>query len=178
MPAMGIISAIVGLVGTGMSASAQAQAGQAAKEANEFNAAIAENDALQVEQKAQWDEGIQREESRLQMGTMRARYAKSGVNLDEGSPLLIMADAAAKAEKDALATRWAADVEKVSKRNQARLFRMYGENAANAANTGAMSTVLSGIGQFGKSYYSGKTAGTSAKSGYSNSLAYDAGYYN
>jgi hypothetical protein len=110
-----------------------------------------------------WDETISRESSRERISKMIASYAKSGVVLDEGSPLLVMADSAAKAEKDALAIRWGGDVDYTQAINEANLMRFYGKNAAKTGRTQAGVTMLQGIGNAGMAYGQGKYTGTYGK---------------
>ena len=166
MMVMGIVSMVAGLAGSMQSAKAQRQAGEAQQEAAnaeagayDFNAGIFDSNASQTREKASYEEGIQREEARKLLSEQRVRYAKSGVNISEGSPLLIMADSAAKAEKDALAIRWGGDVAATGLENQATLQRFYGQNArrtgqlqGKSANTMANATLLQGIGNAGMSY--------------------------
>jgi hypothetical protein len=172
---IGIISLVAGLAGSVASANAQSQAADAEKKAglaeqraNEFNASLREKDAEQTRQAAMWEESKSRDESRALISKQRAMYARSGVALDEGSPLLIMADTAAQAEKDALAIRWQGDTAYAAGMNEAELMRLYGRNAAEGAGfrsksmkTAATATVLSGLGQAGKAYGSGNTTGVS-----------------
>lgn len=160
---IGIISLVAGVVGSAMSANAQAQAGEAEKKAYEFNAQLKEQEAEQLKTKAMWDESLSREQSREHIAKMRAMYAKSGVRLDEGSPLLVMADSAAKAEKDALAIRWGGDVDYTQAINEANLMRFYGKNAAKTGRTQAGVTMLQGIGNAGMAYGQGKYTGTYGK---------------
>jgi hypothetical protein len=153
---IGIISLVAGLAGSAMSANAQQQAGEAEKKAYEFNAQLKDEEAKQIKAKAMWDETISRESSRERISKMIASYAKSGVVLDEGSTLLVMADSAEKAEKDALAIRWDGDVNYAQALNEANMMRFYGKNAAKAGQMQAGTTLLQGIGNAGMSYMSMK----------------------
>jgi len=155
---IGIISLVAGLAGSVQAANAQKQAGEAQKEAYEFNARISDENARQTREKAMWDESASREESRAQIAKMMAMYAKSGVALDKGSPLLIMAKSAEDAEKDALAIRWMGDVNATEYENQATLNRFYGRNAKKTGNTQANTTLLQGIGNAGMAYGQGKNS--------------------
>ena len=170
---MGIISLAAGLAGSMQSANAQRQAGEAQQEAAnaearayDFNADISDSNARQTREKAAYEEGIQREEASKLLSEQRVRYAKSGVNIAEGSPLLVMADSAAKAEKDALAIRWGGNVAATGQENQSTLLRYYGQNArrtgqlqGKTANTMANATLLQGIGNAGMAYGQAKYKG-------------------
>lgn len=156
---MGIVSMVAGLAGSMSAAKGQKDAAAAENDAMNFNADIADSNAGQIREKAAWDEGINRDNARQFIGRQRTMYAKSGVNISEGSPLLIMADSAEKAEKDALAIRWGGDVAATEQENQANLLRFYGRNSIKAGNTQANATMLQGIGQAGMAYGQAKYKG-------------------
>jgi len=152
---IGIISLVAGLAGSASAANAQQQAANAQAEANEYNAKILEENAAQAKQKAMWEEDASRDEARKLIAKQRAMYAKSGVDISEGSPLLIMADTAAQAEKDALAIRWQGDIDYTSGMNQAGLLRYYAKQGRKTGQTQSATTLLQGIGNAGMSYGKG-----------------------
>ncbi len=137
--ALPIIAIAASVAGTAMSAIGQYRAGQAQEAANEYNAQITERKAVQEEQAS-------RDRLRKLMGTQRAMYAKAGVNLSSGSPLLVLAETAAEGEKEALNIRYGGQEE-------SNLQRFYGTQAKKAGTIGAASTLLTGLGQAGTSYY-------------------------
>jgi hypothetical protein len=92
----------------------------------------------------------QEETSRLEwtrlMGRQRSLYAKAGVDLTSGSPLLVLADTAMKAEQEQARISTAG-------KSEATLDRYYGEMAAYAGKMGAWSTFLTGLGKAGMDLY-------------------------
>jgi len=75
----------------------------------EYNAAVARSQALALETVADIDIARQRKIATRLRGTQVAGYAKAGVKL-EGSPLEVMIDSAAEAEKDIAITRYNAKI--------------------------------------------------------------------
>lgn len=123
-------------VGTGLSAFSKYQEGQAKKEAYDYDAKLALKKAG-IEEKQ-----IREKYSRL-MGRRRSLYAKAGVDITSGSPLLDMAETAAMAEEEAMTKRSEGHTE-------AERLRMYGKISANTGLTSAMSTLFSGISSIGE----------------------------
>jgi hypothetical protein len=143
---LGLVALGVGIVGTGLSAYSQYQAGAAQKEAYDYNAEI-------VQQKAAYDEAQARDRLRKLMSTQRALYAKAGVDLTSGSPLLVLAQTAAEGEEEALNIRRTGY-------NEAQLQKYYGSQAKTAGTLGAGSTLLTGLGNLGLAYGAGKSGVT------------------
>ena len=138
-------------IGTVFSARAQYQAGAAEEAGREYTAQITERKAAQ-------EELASREKLRKLMAGQRALYAKAGVDISSGSPLLVLAETAAEGEKEALAIR-AGGLE------EAELERYYGRQAGRAGKVRAAGTLLTGLGRAGAGYYamSRKTKATTPK---------------
>lgn len=160
MPALPYIALGAMGLGTITSAVSQIQQGKAQKEAYEQNAAIDRQNAIAVEKQADYEEGIQREKTDALKSRQRALYAKAGVDITSGSPLLVMTEDMERAEADALAIRYGGNVKKTEYLNRANLNEYYGGQAETAGKTGAFSTVLSGIGNMGMSYLKLKGKGS------------------
>ena len=128
--------------GTLMSMKGQQQAGEAQKEGNEYNARITETEGAYAEEQA-------RLKLKRLLGTQRALYAKAGVDITSGSPLLVMADTAAEGEKERMYTEY-------GYKSRAKQLRLYGEQAEKAGQIGATSSFLSGLGKIGTMYAAGK----------------------
>lgn len=157
---LAMISAAASVLGTGVSAFGQVQAGQAAKAAGDYNAAVARNNQIVAEQQAadaqrrgDVAETEQRRKVRMLAGTQRAALAASGVQLDSGTALDILGDTAAMGELDALTIRNNAEREAYGYRVQgvnfgaeAGLQSMRGQSAMTSGLIGAGGTVLSGAG--------------------------------
>ena len=129
----------VGLVGTGVSVYGQMKAGRAEEAASEYNAQLAE-------QKAFEEETASRERLKKLMARQRALYAKAGVDIASGSPLLVLADTRDEGEDEAMAIRYGGSA-------TASQQRFMGRQARRGANIGATGTFLTGLGQAGINYY-------------------------
>ena len=129
----------VSIAGTALSAVGQYRAGQAASAAHEYSAGI-------IERRSAQEEELSRERLSKLMASQRALYAKAGVDISSGSPLLVLAETAAEGEKEALAIRRGG-------KEEATLERYYGKQAKRAGKIGAFSTFLTGMGQAGVGYY-------------------------
>ena len=69
------------------------------------NAYYYEAEAQMARQKAQWDEGILREQIRSTMGAQKAAYAARGVRMT-GSPFEVISETLIQGQKDILAVRY------------------------------------------------------------------------
>lgn len=123
------------------------QEARAARAAAEYNARMAEMNAIQAEQQAAAEEDRQRRLSYKQLSAMRAGYGAAGVSI-EGSPLDVLEESAANAELDALTIRHAGQVRATAFRQEAALERMRGRAEYRAGLLGAASSLLSGVGGF------------------------------
>jgi len=140
----------VAVAAVAVSAFGTIQAGQAAKSAAKYNAAVAEQAAKAASDKAAYDEQRHRESIRKLMSSQRALYGKSGLDMTEGSPLLVMEDTAAQGELDAMAIRYGGDIASARDRSAANLSRMQGAAAVTASYFQAGSTLLSGASSAGR----------------------------
>ena len=132
--------------GAVMSAVGAIQQGKAAKNAANYNAAIATNDARIAELQAQAEESRHRRMARKAIGGIRAAYGASGVTL-EGTPTDVLYESVANAESDALNIRYGGLLRSQGFMNTAQLDRMQGKNAQTAGYMNAASSLLSGGAQ-------------------------------
>jgi hypothetical protein len=142
----GVFSGI-GAAAGGVSAIAQYKKGQAEKAAYDYNANVA------LEKMKEQSETSEAKFSSL-MGKQRSLYAKAGVDITSGSPLLVLADTAMQAEEEQQRIR-------ASGETSAQMQRYYGDVSAYAGTTGAMGTFLTSLGKSGSQY-------TAAKAGVSS----------
>jgi hypothetical protein len=138
MPAIPFIAMGITAAGGVMSASAQSEEGQMEKIANEANAKV-------IEINASKEEIAKRRENQQILASQRTLYSKAGVDLSSGSPLLIMSQSAAEAEREAMDIRY-------SGKREGRLMRYYGRQAKSAADVKAGSTLLTTIGNTATQY--------------------------
>ena len=156
---MQYVGAILGMVGGGISAYGQLQTAKVEAAAYKYNASINDRNAVQERQKADYDEEQSRKRLHILMGTQRALYAKAGVDLSSGSPLLVLAETAAEGEEEAQNIRWQGDVNVAEQKNQATLNRFYAKQGIKASKTAAWSTMLSSASGSAGSAYSAKKKG-------------------
>jgi len=116
-------------------------AAKAARQTAEYNAKLAENEAILVaRQKAEEEANLRRNSERL-VATQRVATAASGVEMS-GSPLQAMADAYFNTEMDALRIQYSADVAATAADAQAALARAEGQARSNALKTQAYTSLL------------------------------------
>ena len=139
-------SVAVAAASTALSVYGQYQAGQAAEATANYNAKLAENEALAKEQQSHVESlQMQKNKERL-LASQRAGFAKAGAVGTEGTPLLLMAEQAGTMELDILNQQRNRAMQATALRSEADLQRYTGEQAASAATIGAGATLLSGIG--------------------------------
>jgi hypothetical protein len=117
------------------SAQAQAKSAQASAAAALYNANIADqNAAITREQKGAATEAFDRSTART-MGSTVAAYGASGVQVDSGSPMDVLADSTRSAALDRLTLQYNYDLKARDYENQAQLNRMNAANGLQAATT-------------------------------------------
>jgi len=143
---MSIIPIALMAVGTVTSAMSAIQEGNAMSAAEKANANLSDLYASQVRQSGAYEVSkIERQKKQTQ-ATQKARYAKSGVLITEGSPIEVMADTAAQYEMDILATRYNTEVEAGAYDYQAKYRRQMASRYRSLGYTKAFSTVLLNVG--------------------------------
>lgn len=141
------------LIGAGAAVSAVGTIGTAvsARNAANWNAQKAEQDAAYAKDMAGIEEQRQRIQARKQIGAMRAGYGASGLQID-GSVEDILAESASNAELDALLIRQGGAARATGLRNEANLDRAQGKNAMRSGALSAAGTLLGGAGQTSYAY--------------------------
>ena len=160
---MAYAAVIAAVAGAAVSAYGAVRQGQYQEAAAEYNAKIAERDAELARQKAEYDADVSAKEFKKLLGRQKALYAKAGVDISEGSPLLVMAYQAEEGERDRQAILYGGKTAQESAIDRARLFRFTGENAATAGYISGGSTFLSGLGSSYNSYRLNNTLNNTTK---------------
>ena len=135
-------SALAGIMGYkgNMAAAKSAQA------VADYNAVLAENEAvLLARAKRDQEEALRKQSDRL-VGTQTAMVAASGVQMT-GTPLQVLADTYFSTEMDAAMIRYAGDIEQVQKQSEAALARAEGGARASALKYQAYGSLLTGAQQ-------------------------------
>ena len=121
-------------------------AAKSAKAVGEYNAALAENEAVILARAKRDEEEALRKQSDRLVGTQRAMVAASGVQMT-GTPLQVLADTYFSTEMDAAMIRYAGDIEQVQKQSEAALARTEGGARAAALKYQAYGSLLTGASQ-------------------------------
>lgn len=149
-----LIAAGATAVGAGVAAYSSYQAGQATKRLMNFNAKLAEQDAMVRERDGRILANAQRDQNRRLLARQRALYGAAGVDMT-GTPLLVEAEQAGQLEMAALEVERSASIEAGRARQQAVIDRMQGKAAARSGALNAAGTILQGAGQSAGLYAQG-----------------------
>ena len=126
--------------------------GKAAKQAADYNSALALNQAAAARQKATFDRQQYETQARKILGAQYASFLGPGGVRREGTPLELAADTAANIELDAQTIIYAGELEARGLESQSVLNRIEGRAAQRAAKFQAAGTTLLTAGQAGVSY--------------------------
>ena len=132
-------SAVVGFKGN------QAAA-KAARQTAEYNAQVAENEAILLQRKKTAEEASMRQSAERTIASQRVATAASGVQMS-GSALQALADSYFATEMDALNIQYAADIEQTAKASEAALARAEGRARSSALKTQSYQSLLQGGSQ-------------------------------
>jgi hypothetical protein len=151
---------------SGVAASAEAKA-QAS--ISEYNARVAEQQALQTERATQFQQQRQAEEAQRYESTIQANLGTSGAVTDQGTPLMIQAKQQAESELDNLMLGYQGQVEAgrarsqaAGERMQASIYKQKAGSSYTAGLIGAGSSLLTGFGKMASTYKSTPTKITDA----------------
>jgi hypothetical protein len=156
--ALALASLSLAAVGTGTAFYSAVQQGKTAKATGEYNAKLAENQALQEDMEARENIRRKRDENRRLLATQRGKYAKAGV-VEEGTPLEVMAESAKFLELDALEMSRQSSTRTALLRAQAQRDRAIGSSTAKAYGLQAGASLLNGASQAAGGYLSYKKSG-------------------
>lgn len=151
---MAVAIPFIMIAGAAISAYGAIQQGKAQKAASQYNAALAERNALVSTQQANAEaERIRVAASRVQ-GAMVARMGASGLTID-GSAIDALGDSAAQAQLDIETVKYRGKLEAMGYHSNAELDRMRGKTAQEQSYYRAASEILTGVGQAGATYAAG-----------------------
>jgi hypothetical protein len=148
-------------IGTAVSVVGALSQGQQAKSAADYNAAVANNNAIAARQQADANAAAQQRKARLQIGSMRAGYGASGVSL-EGSPLDVLEQSASMAELDRQNILYGGALKAQGYEATAGLELMRGDAAVTGSYFNAGSALLMGAAKTGA--FMGSDAGVTEAS--------------
>ena len=139
------VATIAVVAGASLTAYSQYQAGKAQKAMADYNAKLAENEAIAQEQATRAETERMRSEKRRMLATQRAAYGKTGAIATEGTSLLTMAEQAGEMEKDILNMQRTGAMQAQASRSEAALSRYQGKQAKAQGIMKAGSSLLSGV---------------------------------
>lgn len=148
--ALKTISLVSTVVGTAVSAYGSIQAAEAEKDAANYNAAVARNNAIAAKQSADFEIERLRERKRRLRGSQIARISKSGTDLSDSYDLLY--DSELQQELDIMATAYQGNVVSNAELASGVLARKRGSAASTAGLLGAGETLLGGTERLANSF--------------------------
>ena len=116
---------------------------KAAKQTADYNAKLAENEAIILARRKVEEENNMRQQSERLIASQRVATAASGIEMS-GSALQALADSYFNTEMDALKIQYAADIEQTQKQAEATLARAEGRARASALKTQSYQSLLQG----------------------------------
>lgn len=132
------------VLGGVMGAKGAKAASSAAQQAANYNAQVAENEAVLLQRaKTEEETALRRQSSRL-IATQRVATAASGIQMS-GSPMQALADSYFNTEKDAARIQYASSIEQIQKESQANIARFEGASQSAALEYQAQQSLLSGF---------------------------------
>jgi len=139
---MGQVAAAAAIVGVGVvQAKQQGAIGKYNQRVQERNALIAEQEATQIGQQADFDIARFDQKFRQTRGTVEVALAKSGVVMDSGSGARVQESNALEAEMERKITRYNADMGVARKMEEAQFSRVQGNMARQSARLAQIQTV-------------------------------------
>ena len=169
---MQAIPAIIMVASAAVSAYGSYQQGKRAKEAADANAALERQNAEAARRKAEYDAERSALEWKQLMGRQKALYAKAGVDITSGSPLLTLAFESEQAEKDRQAILYSGRTAEASANARASLYEKTGNDAYKSSYIAAGGTFLSGVAKaYDTSYFGSSSSSSSSSSSGSASSA-------
>lgn len=148
---LGAVATAASIAGTAVSVMSAMNQGAAMQKQAEYNAQVAERQALAARQAASLEEERHRDKTRKLLSSQRAAIAASGLDL-EGSPLAVMEETAAEAELDALLIRHSGNMSELQAKSQAAADRLAGRTARIQGYYGAGASLLNGVSALGRTY--------------------------
>jgi len=148
-----IVVAVIA-VGALASAGTAVYSGEQARKAQSYNADAMEEQARAERMKADYEAGILKRNADKMRARMRLNYLSSGVDISEGTAMMVMAEDAKQAEMDFQAIRYGGNAAAIRAKQEARMARYQGASAARAGYINAGSSLLTGAGQAAQTYAS------------------------
>jgi hypothetical protein len=151
--------AFLAVAAAAVQAFGQYKAGQDQKSLAQYNESVAQQNAEAISQKTAFDVQTQKDKARRLMSIQRVNYAKSGVEISEGTPLDVLLQQVKDAELETLSTQYTGKVAYNKAMSQGDSYGWQGERAAEAATIGAVGTIMKAPVEYENAQMMGKLRG-------------------
>lgn len=142
------VSAGLAFLSFGLNMFGQKKANEANQAAGEYNAAMLMQNAGLAREQGLVAADQQAREAKRTVGSMVASYGASGVQVDQGSPLDVLADSARQATLDNLTIKYNAEMQARNYEQQAQLALMGGQTSSTSQLLGAAGAGLDAFGYY------------------------------
>lgn len=160
MPALPIIAAVTAIAGAGMGAYSAVSAGNNAKAAADYNSQVAQNAALDAENRGAVAAAEHDQQTRQLIARQNAAMSAGGLDTSTGSPLDILTGTAGMGKLDSLRILNNAQRTASGYQAQSGLDLFQGNAAQTGGYLNAAGTVLGGMGSSITGYYGTRNAMT------------------
>ena len=134
------------IASTAMTVHGQRQAAKSQKAMHEYNAQVAENNAIIARQNAEFENEKHKDNLRRLLASQKASFSASGVTRT-GSTLDVQLDTVTQGELDSLTILYGGNLKASGAEQSAVSQRMAGDAAVQEANSKVGATLLAGGGQ-------------------------------
>ncbi len=141
------VAAWAAVISAGVGAVSAISAGQSQKNASEYQAQVADQNAKLAVRNAGAQEEDQRRRARQFQGRQLAAIGESGAGLS-GSTADLFRESLFSSEMDALNIRYEGELGKTSFNNEANASRFNGKVAQNSSYMSAASSLIGGVGSY------------------------------
>ena len=162
------------LAAAGVKAFGSVMQGESQARSEEFNSAIATQNAAIARQQGVAAVQAQQRDAARKIGSMVASYGASGVQTDSGSPVDVLADSAAMATLDRLTLKYNYELKGAGFENQAAMDNMSAKSARTAGVLNALSGATDSYGKY-QSMKGTPIPNLGSSSGSSSSFGWDMG---
>lgn len=138
------IMAATAVVSAAFTAQQSVQQGKYQKGVADYNAAVSENEAQEVQNQSVEAENTQRRKTAELLSKQRAQLGAANIDLSSGSALQLQEDTVALGEADALRIRSNYDYQVSSLMGESELISNQGAAAESAGKAGAVGSILGG----------------------------------
>lgn len=138
------MTAVTTMASTAYSVVTQQRQGRFQEKTADYNARVAQNEAVKTREKGVEEENIQRRKTAELLSKQKAQLGAAGVELGSGSALQLQEQTETLGEVDALRIRSNFEDRALSLETGAELTEQQGEFAKTAAQTKSFGTLLSG----------------------------------